>query len=121
MSAYELNIVYILNTILKQVAVWMVEVNCRKDWVMILRKVKYLCVYSIMFKLFHSTNSLYYLLRFSSNVVTTLYIHINKIRLLFVFQLLFWYQKHDLIGCQQVNTFLVLRNRGSVLTIGTQY
>ena len=40
MSVYKLSIVYILNTILKQVAVWMVEVNYRKDWVMILKKVK---------------------------------------------------------------------------------
>ena len=34
------SILYILNRILKQVAVWMVEVNCREDWVMILSKVK---------------------------------------------------------------------------------
>ena len=40
MSVYELSTLYILYTILKQVAVWMVEVNCREDWVMILRKVK---------------------------------------------------------------------------------
>ena len=40
MSVYKLSTLYILYTILKQVAVWMVEVNYRKDWVMILRKVK---------------------------------------------------------------------------------
>ena len=40
MSVYKLSTLYILYTILKQVAVWMVEVIYRKDWVMILRKVK---------------------------------------------------------------------------------